>query len=194
MLPQKNFLELRWLLRPFGGLKTSREVFTLVLIDMVTEFWFASQPHAWRLASHGPSASAVSGAPGEPDEEATHKTQSVFCFAFSLDLIPSSTHQECVATELLVLRSPQFSLRSDREVCAGTNLCRWYVCFLEVKGWQHHPSQNIGLAIAGSAGPVLPALCLLLSIQKNPSTMVCEYQWSSCHHICQLLSWEISVW
>ena len=32
------------------------------------------------------------------------------------------------------------------------------MCFLEVKGRQHHLSQNTGPAIAGSAGPVPPTL------------------------------------
>ena len=84
------------------------------------------------------------GAPGEPDEEATHETQSMFCFA---DLIPSSARRECVAIELLVLRSPQFSFT------LGPRVSR-----LQVKGRQHHLSQNIGPAIGGSAGPVPPAL------------------------------------
>ena len=36
-------------------------------------------------------------------------------------------------------------------------------------------------------------VCLVHSIQKNPSTMADNERRSSCHHACQLLSWEISV-
>ena len=39
----------------------------------------------------------------------------------------------------------------------------------------------------------LTNMCLVYSIQKNPSTMV-DNEWrSSCHHACQLFLWEISV-
>jgi len=40
------------------------------------------------------------------------------------------------------------------QICVGD----MSVSRLQVKGWQHHLSQNIGPAIAESAGPVLPAL------------------------------------
>ena len=60
-----------------------------------------------------PSASAVSGAPGEPDEEVTHETKSMFSFAFSLILF-----QECVAASLFPgLRSSL--LRPDSESSCG---------------------------------------------------------------------------
>ena len=36
-------------------------------------------------------------------------------------------------------------------------------------------------------------VCLVHSIQKNLSTMADNQWWSSCHHACQLLSWEVSV-
>ena len=36
-------------------------------------------------------------------------------------------------------------------------------------------------------------VCLVHSIQNNPSTMADNERRSSCHHACQLLSWEISV-
>ena len=39
----------------------------------------------------------------------------------------------------------------------------------------------------------LTNMCLVCSIQKNPSTMVDNERRSSCHHACQLFSWEISV-
>ena len=38
----------------------------------------------------------------------------------------------------------------------------------------------------------LTNVCLLHSIQKNPSTMADNERWSPCHHMCQLLLWEIS--
>ena len=73
-----------------------------------------------------PSASAVSGTPLEPGEEAAHESQSIH-------LIPSNARQECVhghRAPLVLIRS--FLLRSDREVRAGTNLC-WRYAFLACK-------------------------------------------------------------
>ena len=75
-------------------------------------------------------ASPVSGAPGESDEEATHETQSMFCFAFSLDLIPSSVRQENLWPPSYLFSGLRSSLLLfDREVCAGTNLCWRCACF-----------------------------------------------------------------
>ena len=80
----------------------------------------------------------------EPREEASHESQSKLCFAFSLDPIPSNTGQECVATTLKIcsfsgLRNS--CLCSDREVRAGTNLFRRYVCFLPTSEGSVRPSQ-----------------------------------------------------
>ena len=76
------------------------------------------------------------------------------------DLIPSSVHQECLAFELLVLRSPQFSFTLGPPKFVRAQICvgDMRVSCLQVKGRQHHLSQNIGPAIAGSAGPVSPPL------------------------------------
>ena len=43
-----KFDALRWLLRPFLGWRTSFWILTFSP-GMVTEFWFASRPHTWRL-------------------------------------------------------------------------------------------------------------------------------------------------
>ena len=113
---------------------------------------------------------AVSGTPGEPDEEATHETQSMFCFAFSLDLISSSARQECVATELLVLRSLQLSFTLGPEVRAGTNLCRRYACFSPTiegsatSSQSKHWSGDRRVCRTCSAGPAF----LLLSLRWIP--------------------------
>ena len=89
---------------------------------MVTEFWFASRPHAWKLAT------AVSGASAEPDEEATHETQSMFCFAFSLILFQAAPVKNVWPSSCLFSGLRSSILRSDREVRAGTNLCKRYAC------------------------------------------------------------------
>ena len=54
------------------------------------------------------------------------------------------------AQNLLVLRSPQLSLRPDRDIRAGMDLY--------VRHGGYYLSQNIGPVIAGSAGPALPPL------------------------------------
>ena len=78
----------------------------------------------------------------------------------TLDLIPSKKMWPS-RPHLLVLRSQQFSFTLGRpEVCAGTNLC-WrysYVFLLQAKCRQHHLSEKIGPAIAGSTRPAPPAL------------------------------------
>ena len=104
-----------------------------------------------------PSASAVSGAPGEPDdsEEVTHETKSMFSFAFSPDLIhlfqaasvknvwpPSACSQ--VSAVFFYARTTKF-VRA--QICVGDIR----VSRLQVKGRQHYLRQNIGPAIAGSA-------------------------------------------
>ena len=65
-----------------------------------------------------------------------------------------------MAIELLVLRSPQFSFTLGPPKFVRAQICvgDMRVSRLQVKGRQHHLSQNIGPAIAGSAGPVQPAL------------------------------------
>ena len=124
MVPQENYLKfdaLRWLI--FG-----HEKITLSLHfspGMVREF--VSHPHALRLVSVG---TAVSATPRELCEEMAHESQSKFCFAFSLDPVPSNTDQECVVT---VLRSPHSCLCLNREVHVGTNMFRQYSCFLPNK-------------------------------------------------------------
>ena len=94
----------------------------------------------------------------ELGEEAAHESQSIFCYFDSYSEQCLSRMCGHCAHSLLVLRSPQFS---DCEVRAGhmTNLCWRYVCFSPTsKGQQHHLSQNIGLAIVGSARPAPPAM------------------------------------
>ena len=90
----------------------------------------------------------------------THETKSMFSFAFSVDLISSSVRQECVATELLVLRSLHFSFTLGPRKFVWAQICVGgiRVSRLQVKGRQHYLRQNIGPAIAGSARPVPPAL------------------------------------
>ena len=69
-------------------------------------------------------ASAVSGALGKPGEEAAHESQSIFRFAFSLDLIPSNARQECVATVLTIcLLSVSAVLLSVSAVLGPRILC-----------------------------------------------------------------------
>ena len=80
-----------------------------------------------------------------------------------------------MAIELLVLRSPQFSFYArTAEVRSGTSPCRRYASFSPTsrKGWQHHLSQNIGPAIAGSAGPVPPPLCVLCQAKQKSAVEV----------------------
>ena len=110
MLPQENFRKfdaLRWFLSSYLGLKTSLGSLCFSL-GMVTKF--TSRP------MHGDWCLTVSGTPKKAAQES---------------LIPSNTHQECVSTVLTIyLFSGLHSslLRSDCEVCAGTNLCWRYAC------------------------------------------------------------------
>ena len=64
------------------------------------------------------------------------------------------------AQNLLVLRSSL--LRPDRDIRVGMDLYRRCAGFcLQVKGQRCYLSQNIGPAVAGSAGPAPPPLQLL---------------------------------
>ena len=139
----------------------------------------------------------VSGAPREPDEEATHETQSMFCFAFSLDLIPSSARQECVATELLVLRSPQFSLRLDREVRAGTNLCWQYACFSPTSegsatsSQSKHWSGDCRVCRTCSAGPVVVVVEVMYFLCMVSATLCSSIRCKASATMCELQSYNM---
>ena len=118
---------------------------------MVTKF--ASRPHAWRLVSIG-----IGGFRYTVEKRHTKACQ----YFVTLDLIPSNARQECVATALTIclfsgLRSSL--LCTDLKVCVST-VCvgDMRVSLVQVKGRQHHLSENIGPAIAGSARPAPPAL------------------------------------
>ena len=58
------------------------------------------------------------------------------------------------------------------QICVGD----MHVLRLQVKGRQHHLSQNIGPAIAGSARPVPPALLVGYSI-ATVVDMACELRY-----------------
>ena len=66
---------------------------------------------------------------------------------------PPQSQSACsqVSAVLFYARTTKF-MRA--QICAG-DMC---VSLLQAKGWQHHLSQNIGLAIARSPRPAPPAL------------------------------------
>ena len=106
-----------------------------------------------------PSALAVSVTPVELGKEAAHDSQSIFCYSGSYsEQCPSRMCGHCTLN-LLVLRSPQFSFTFGPRSSWGhkpvLGIC---VSHLRVRGQQHHLSEKIGPAIAGSATPALPAL------------------------------------
>ena len=83
-------------------------------------------------------------------------------YSATLDLIPSNAHQECVATALTIYL---FSGLHSSLTLGPRSSCRhksvlaiMRVSCLQAKGRQHHLSQNIGPAIAGSARPAPTAL------------------------------------
>ena len=91
----------------------------------------------------GPSASPVSGAPGEPHEGVAHASRSELCFALVWMLAKNVT----VATALKICSFAGLSIsvcyvRSDSEVRAGMDLCRQYTCFLPASKGSATPSQS----------------------------------------------------
>ena len=121
---------------------------------MVTEFLC---PHGWRLVS---ISIGGSGTPKKLCEKVAYKSQSKFCFTFSLHPIPSNARWECVAT---VLKTCSFSCLCSSLLCSDHEVVWAWICAddicvscLQGKGWRHHLSQNIGQVVTGSAGPVPP--------------------------------------
>ena len=102
-----------------------------------------------------PSASAVSGTPAEPGEEAAHKSQSIFCYSGSY----SDKRQKCHrARNLLVLGSPQFSFTLGQRSSCGHKSVLAICVFLPYKqsvsnssACENRLSTRLGPAIAGSA-------------------------------------------
>ena len=95
-------------------------------------------------------------APGEPREKATHTSWSV---TYSKQGRPKMCGHRGQTHALLILRSPQISfisgsyIRTARICTDDTQASR-----LQVKGRQYYLSQNIGPAVARSAGPAPPPL------------------------------------
>ena len=90
-----------------------------------------------------PSVSVVSGAPGEPHKGEAHASRSELCFALVWMLAKNVT----MATTLIIcsftgLRISVCYVRSDSEVCAGTDLCRQYGCFSPASKGSAIPSQS----------------------------------------------------
>ena len=95
------------------------------------------------------------GTPVEPGEEPEYESQSIFCYSGSYSkqclskMCGHCTHNLQVSGVLLC---------SDCKVCVGKNQLAICVSRLQAKGRQHHLSQSIGPAFAGSARPALPDL------------------------------------
>ena len=105
---------------------------------MVTKF--TSQPHAWRLVSIG--------------------IGSFFCYSRSYsEQRLSRMCGHCALTICLFSGLRGSLLRTDLKVCVST-VCvgDMRVSLVQVKGRQHHLSENIGPAIARTARPAPPAL------------------------------------
>ena len=72
----------------------------------------------------------------------------------TLDLIPSNARQKCVATALTICFYTQTAKFVRAQICVAD----MRVSRLQAKGRQHHLSENVGPAIAGSARHGPPAL------------------------------------
>ena len=97
--------------------------------------------------------------PGESREEGTYASRSEFCLVFSL-IVFRATPAENV-----------WPPRSN-SVCSQVSAALWTVAFVrawictddtwascqQAIGRRYYPSQNIGPAVAGSAGPAVPPL------------------------------------
>ena len=165
-----------WLLRSFIGSKMSLEFFALFLL------W------EHNFDSLLPSVSAVSGTHGKPRKETSHESKWMFCFAFSLDLIPSHTVQEYVA---IVLKICSFSGSKVLFYACAVMFVLALICAndmrvsrLQAKGRRHHLWQNIGPADTGSAKSASPALLrwpctsFWLSIKYLPHNIKCVFTYS----------------
>ena len=111
--PRKIFWKfdvLRWLLRPFLGLKTS-----LANLGMITEF--ASRPHTWRLVSIGIGCFRY---PLKPGKEAAHESQSIFCY--------SGSYSEQLPSRMCGHHAHNLLVRSSL-LCLDRKVCGWYACF-----------------------------------------------------------------
>ena len=154
MLPQENFRKcdpLRWLLRPFWGLKTSLGSLHISL-GMVTicfttthmeicvhrHWWF--QVHLWNQAKKwrtNASQYFVAMDLATPIKNVWAPRSQFACFQ--------------VSAVLFYTRTAKFV---RVQICAGD----MHVSRLQAKDREHHLSQNIGPAFAGSARPAPPAL------------------------------------
>ena len=120
---------------------------------MVTEVWFGSSPHGWRLVCisigsfRDTQKNMWKGGARKP------------CFAFSLYHIFQAMSIENVLPPRSKPALCSSLLHSDHEVVRAW-ICadNIYVSCLQVKGWRHHLSQNIGPAVTRSAGPAQPPL------------------------------------
>ena len=100
--------------------------------------------------------------PGEPRERATHASRSGSLIFNQRQ--PRMCGHRAQTYDLLILRSPQLSFTSGPQVRAGMDLYRRYVGISPAsKGRRCYLSQNIGPAVAGSAGPAPPSLIFILN-------------------------------
>ena len=151
MLPH-GFDALRWFPRPFWGPKHR----------LWFSFWHAriGSFHVPIHRNQCPSASAVSGAPGEPRKGAAHASRSELCFALVWMLaknVPVATRSK--SARLQVSASPSVTFdRTVKFVRVQIFADNMRASRLQAKGQRRHLSHNVGPAVAGSAGPVPPPL------------------------------------
>ena len=140
---------MRWLLRLFWGLKHhyTNLCFSPGMVCNWILIHFTSACMEIHVSVHQQFQD-----PGELCEKVTHASRSEFCLVLSQYWPRMCGHR---AQNLLVLRSPQLSLCPD---CAGICTDDMQASCLQAKSRRCYLSQNIGLAVTGSARPAPPPL------------------------------------
>ena len=118
----------------------------------------------------------------EPREGTMHASWSQFCLVFSLIATPGDNVWPPRSKSARSQLSPKLSFTSrPGDVCAGMYLYRWYTGFSPAsKESGCYFSQNIGPAVAGSAGPALSPLkyrwrLIMVNICNTSHVLVYRY-------------------
>ena len=97
-------------------------------LGMVTEFWFASRPHACMHRTYIPYR-RFQAHPGNGMKKRRTKVSECFASHLVWILFQAAPVKNVWPPSCLFSALRSSLLRSDREVCVGTNLCRRYACF-----------------------------------------------------------------
>ena len=105
------------------------------------------------------------------------------------------------AQNVLVLRSPQLSFYVRTVTFVRAWICRRYAASrLQAKGRRCYLSQNIGLAVSGSAGPAPPPLNLLSNCSFEvicecwPVDLMTSINFHLCACVCVCVCVLLTMW